>query len=151
MLNEIKEQVRKLAKEIAREQGFEIFDVGLTGEGRLLLRVTIDKQEGVTLDDCERFSKSLGARLDVENLIPGSYTLEISSPGIDRPLRDLEDFEKNMGRLARIITSEKIQNQNFFVGHISGVSKNTVKLTMRKGEIEIPVDKISRARLEIEF
>ena len=116
-----------------------------------MLRVTIDKEEGVTLDDCERFSKNFEALLDVENPISGSYTLEVSSPGLDRPLRSLSDFEKNKGKLARIITVEKIQNQNFFIGHIVDIDNGLIKLSVNKREIDIPFEKISKAKLEIEL
>ncbi|OHE56310.1 MAG: hypothetical protein A2027_02830, partial [Thermodesulfovibrio sp. RBG_19FT_COMBO_41_18] len=111
----------------------------------------IDKQGGVTLNDCERFSKSLGTVLDVENPFPGSYTLEISSPGLDRPLKGVKDFEKNKGKLARVITVEKIENQKFFIGRILEVSNHFVKLLVNERKIDIPFDRISKARLEVEF
>jgi ribosome maturation factor RimP len=150
-MNDLKQRVLKLAEQVAGGQGIEIFDIELLGKGKLLLRVTIDKQDGVTLDDCERFSKSFEALLDVENPIPGSYTLEVSSPGLDRPLRSLQDFEKNTGKLARVVTAEKIQNQNFFIGHITGAGNGLVKLVVNNREIVIPFDTISKAKLEIEL
>ncbi len=150
-MNDMRQRVSKLAGQVADEQGVELFDVELLGRGKLLLRVFIDKEEGITLDDCERFSKSLGAVLDVENPIPGSYTLEVSSPGIDRPLRHLEDFEKNKGKLVRVIAKEKIENQNFFIGKIAGVHDDSVVLIVQEHEITIPFDNISKAKLEIDL
>ena len=150
-MNDLKQRVLRLAEQVADGQGVEIFDIELLGKGKLLLRVTIDKEEGVTLDDCERFSKNFEALLDVENPISGSYTLEVSSPGLDRPLRSLSDFEKNKGKLARIITVEKIQNQNFFIGHIVDIDNGLIKLSVNKREIDIPFEKISKAKLEIEL
>jgi len=147
----IKNKVSRLAKQVAEEQEVEIFDIGLSGKDKLLLRITIDKEGGVTLDDCERFSRSLEAILDVEDLVPVSYTLEVSSPGLDRPLRELKDFEKNMGKLARIITVEKIENQNLFIGRISRVNNKFLLLLVNNREIDIPFEKILRARLEIEL
>jgi ribosome maturation factor RimP len=150
-MNDIKQKVLNFAKQVADEQGVEIFDIELLGKGKLLLRVIIDKEGGVTLNDCERFSKSLGAVLDVENPFPWSYTLEISSPGLDRPLKGIKDFEKNTGKLARIITVEKIENQKFFIGRILEVSNDFVKLLINGRKIDIPFDRISKARLEVEF
>ncbi|MBE0426391.1 MAG: ribosome maturation factor RimP [Nitrospirae bacterium] len=150
-MNDIKQKVSQLAGQIADVQGVELFDVELIGTGKLLIRVTIDKEGGVTLDDCERFSKSLGAVFDVEDPVPGSYTLEVSSPGLDRPLKSLEDYEKNKGKLVRVVTSEKIENQNFFIGRILEIEDNFLKLLVNRREINIPFNKISRARLEIEL
>ncbi len=150
-MDEIKKRVLKLAEQAAEELGVELFDLELLGNGKLLLRVMIDREEGVTLDDCERFSRSLEALLDVENPIPVSYTLEVSSPGLDRPLRDLKEFEKHIGKLARIITAEKIENQNLFIGRILDVNRDFVKLSFHGRELDIPSDKISKARLEVEL
>lgn len=140
-----------MADQVARDQGVELFGIELLGKGKLLLRIFIDRDGGVTLDECERFSKSLGLLLDVENPIAGSYTLEVSSPGLNRPLRDLKDYEKNMGKLARIITKEKIENQNFFIGRISEIHQGVIRLHAGERDILIPVANISRASLEIEI
>lgn len=147
----IKERVLKLAMQASQEHGVEIFDIELLGKGKLLLRVTIDKEGGVTLDDCEKFSRSLGALLDVEDPIPGSYTLEVSSPGLDRPLRGMKDFESNKGKLARIVTVENIGDRNLFIGRILEVGGDDVTLLVDDHEIAIPLEKISRAKLEVEF
>jgi ribosome maturation factor RimP len=150
-MNDIKQRVLHLAMQIADEQGVEIFDIALSGKRKFLLRVIVDKEGGVTLDDCERFSKSLGAVLDIEDPFPGSYTLEVSSPGLDRPLKSINDFKKNKGKLARIITGEEIENQTFFIGRILEISNDSVKLLVNKREIDIPFEKISKARLEVEL
>ena len=150
-MDEIKKRVLKLAEDIANEQGLELFDVEILGRGKLLLRVMIDREGGVTLDDCERYSRSLEALLDVENPIPVPYTLEVSSPGLDRPLRNLKDFEKHTGKLARIITAEKIENQNLFIGRILDVNSDFVKLSVHGQELDIPFNKITKARLEVEL
>lgn len=115
------------------------------------MRITIDSEHGITLDDCEYFSKSFGALLDVEDPVRGPYTLEVSSPGLDRPLRSPGDFEKNIGRLARVITIDKIDNQNFFVGRITGIHGTLITLSVHDREIGIPFENISKARLEIEL
>jgi ribosome maturation factor RimP len=147
----IKNKVSKLARQVADELGVELFYIELLGRDKLLLRITINKESGVTLDDCERFSRSLEAILDVEDPIPVSYTLEVSSPGLDRPLREIKDFEKNTGKLSRIATSEKIENQNLFIGRIVNVGSDSVRLLVNEREVDIPFEKIAKARLEVEI
>ena len=91
-----------------------------------MLRVTIDEAGGA-LDDCERFSRSLGLLLEAEDSLQGPHNLEVSSPGLDRPLTALKDFERNKGKLVRIITKDKIDNQNFF-GRIIGITADIIQL-----------------------
>jgi ribosome maturation factor RimP len=122
------------------------------GRRRTILKVFIDKTGGVTLGDCEQFSKALSAVLDVEDPIQGSYVLEVSSPGLDRPLRTLADFQMSIGKLARIITRESIERQNFFIGRIREVKDNVISVEMAEGAvIDVPFEEISKARLEIEL
>lgn len=140
-----------MAQQIALSQGVGIADIELLGKGKKLLRVYLEKEEGITLGDCERFSKSFGALMDIESPFAGSYTLEVSSPGLDRPLRTIQDFENSRGKLARIVTSEKIENQNFFVGRIGEVSDTVIRVLIKDREIDIPFHMITKARLEIEL
>jgi ribosome maturation factor RimP len=150
-MSDLRQKVSRFAEQVADEQGVELFDIELLGTGKLLVRTIIDKKEGITLDDCERFSKGFEAVLDVENLIHTPYTLEVSSPGLDRPLRHLDDFIKNKGKLARIVTKEKIADQNFFIGRIGEISDGSIRVRMNDRELVISFDKISKARLEIEL
>jgi ribosome maturation factor RimP len=151
----IKQRIYEIAKEIAENEGYELVNVDLVGGRKLLLRVTIDKEGGITINDCERMSRTIESVLDVEDLIKGPYVLEVSSPGIDRPLLKQSDFVRNINRLVKIITKEKIDNQNFFIGRIIDVGDGwiRVRLQKKKGEkdIFIPIDKISTAKLEVEF
>lgn len=151
MAHDIRQKLLEMAQRIAFSQGAEIADIELLGKGKKLLRVFLEKQDGVTLTDCERFSKDFGALLDIEAPFPGSYTLEVSSPGLDRPLKTMRDFENNKGRLARIITAEKIENQNFFLGRILDVHDTVIRILVKDREIDIPFPMITRARLEIEL
>ena len=150
---DVKERIVRLSGPVADEQGVWIVDVEMAGSARKpTVRVFIDKEGGVTLDDCERFSRAMSALLDVEDIIPFSYVLEVSSPGLDRPLKNIRDFERSVGKLARVVTRESIAKQTFFVGRIMAVKENTVMLMMNnKEEVDIPFDRISKARLEIEF
>jgi ribosome maturation factor RimP len=152
----VPEKIRKLAAETAGELGVEIVDVGLFSRGRRhLLRITIDREGGITLDGCEAFSRRLETLLDVEDLIPGPYVLEVTSPGLDRPLKSPRDFQRQKGRLLRIVTREKIGNQSFFIGRLKEADDEgiTIVPSRKKGEaeeIEIAYGMISKANLEIE-
>ncbi len=151
----LKQKIKEIASDIADDEGFELYDIQIQSGRKTLLRVFIDKAGGVTIDDCERMSKRLGALLDVEDLMKTPYILEVSSPGLDRPLVTLKDFEKSIGKLVRIVTLEKIEDQTFFIGRISDVGENWIRLSFdKKGKDEdlfIPLDKVSKAKLEIEF
>jgi ribosome maturation factor RimP len=146
------EKVWSLAEETALVLGVEVDDVELLGEGRRkLLRVTIDKEGGVTLEDCGAFSRDFGALLDVEDPLEGAYTLEVSSPGLDRPLRRLKDFVKYKGKLVRVATKRKVDGKNFLVGRIEAVEGDRIVLVDGKKRLDIPFEDISKARLEIEL
>jgi ribosome maturation factor RimP len=148
----IKQKIFELASRVAEDEGLELVSADILGTGkRTMLRVVVDKIGGVTVGDCEKMSRSLEALLDVEDPIKGPYVLEVSSPGLDRPLSTQADFERSIEKLARIITTEKIDNQTFFIGRIIDVGEGWIRLKLDKKDIFIPMDKISKARLEIEF
>lgn len=151
----IKQRIFDIAKNIAEDEGFELVNVDLIGGRKLLLRITIDKEGGININDCERMSRSIESILDVEDIIKIPYVLEVSSPGIDRPLIKQSDFERNINRLIRIVTKEKINNQTFFIGRLIDVGEGWIRIKLEKKkngkDIFIPMDKISTAKLEIEF
>lgn len=146
----VEKSVLKLARQVADDLRVEVVGVNLLGKGRKLLKITIDKDEGVTLGDCERFSRGLDLLLENEDIMQGTYTLEVSSPGLDRPLAAIKDFQRNIGKLVRIITKEKLDNQNFFIGRIMRIEDDLVILNVNDHERGIYFDNISKARLEIE-
>lgn len=150
----VEEKIHALATRVAEEYSFEVVDMQLWAKGkRTLLRVFIDKEGGITLDNCETFSRRFEALLDVEDPITGAYILEVSSPGLDRPLKNSTDFRKNLGKMVRIVTKEKINNQSFFVGRLEAINDQSLSLsfTEGRGEVEIPLTMISRANLEFEL
>jgi ribosome maturation factor RimP len=153
MEEEVTKKITGLAESVASGYGVRLIDVELTGSLRKpTVRVFIDKEEGVTLDDCAKVSRALSAVLDVEDLIHTPYMLEVSSPGMDRPLKRLKDFEENVGKLARVVTRESMNDQKFFMGRIMSVENGDIKLLLEGDkEIEVPFEQISKARLEIEF
>lgn len=149
----IRKKIAELAESIASEQDVQFVDVELAGSMRkTIVKVFIDKKGGVTLDDCEKFSKALSMVLDVEDLIQNSYVLEVSSPGLDRPLRGARDFERNIGRIVKITLTENIDDQEFYAGLLKAVSPHNITLSLNGGQvIDVPFERILKAKLEIEF
>ena len=147
-------QVTSLADTVAAALGLEVVLVEIKGGGgRSVVRVYIDQQPGgVTLEDCERFSKRFAVVLDVEDWIPFSYTLEVSSPGLDRPLVKESDFRRFLGRNVRIRTRTPKDGQRKFKGTIRAMAEGRVGLEVEPGkQIEIALDDIEKANLVIEI
>jgi len=147
-----RKRIWDIVEPIISELGVELEDIELNRlKNRFLLRIYIDKDGGVTIGDCERVSREIEAILDVEDPIPGSYILEVSSPGLDRPLKRPKDFIRFSGKKVRIVTGEPVEGQTFFMGWIIEADEErvVVRLTKEK-EISIPYGLISMARLEVE-
>ena len=154
------EQIRAIAERVARSHGLEIWDIvsrrETTGQ---IVRVFIDRpgpaataEESVSIEDCEQVSREIGTILDVEDPLPAAYTLEVSSPGLNRPLRGEQDYRRFAGRLAKIVVSEAVDNQTAFEGRLRGVEDGTVLLEGPKARMHrLPLRLITRARLEVEF
>src|ERR671926_1404694 len=123
------EQVREMATRVAASYGLEIFDVQFRREaGGMVLRVQIDRpgpaasaEDSVSVEDCANVSRDLSAILDVEDVVPSAYTLEVSSPGLDRPLRHADDYRRFTGRRAKVVVREAIDGQMFFKGRLDGL------------------------------
>jgi ribosome maturation factor RimP len=154
------EQIRAIAERVARSHGLEIWDIvsrrETTGQ---IVRVFIDRpgpaataEESVSIEDCEQVNREIGTILDVEDPLPFAYTLEVSSPGLDRPLRNVADYERFAGRLAKVVVSEPVDRQKAFEGHLRGVDGDAVLLEALNGRLHrLPVRLITRGRLEVEF
>lgn len=149
----VKERLAELAGPVAGQLGVEIVDIELAGNARrTVVRIFLDKPGGVTLEDCTHFSRALSAMLDVEDPIKAKYVLEVSSPGLDRPLKTKKDFQRSIGKLARMVTKEKIAGESFLVGRIQAVDEHTIAVLVDGSkEVRIPFEQISKARLEIEL
>ena len=147
------DQIRRLIQEIIESQGYELVDVELKGAGKSsVLRVFIDRPAGISHRDCELVSEQVGTVLDVEDLIPFSYTLEVSSPGLDRKLAKESDYARFEGNLARIQTRVPLNQQKVFRGRLQGLYDGKVRLELRKGNVlDIPLDVIQEARLEVDW
>ncbi len=140
--------LRAIVEAGVRAAGFELVHVELGGRGRLgLLRVYIDSPGGVGVDDCATVSRQLSAVLDVEDLLPGQYVLEVSSPGLDRPLVRVEDFERFAGRTVKLRTLRPLEGRRNFTGRIAGTAGDHVLLDVDHGRIDLPFELIDQARL----
>ena len=155
------ERVREAATRVAASYGLDIFEVELLRDrGQQVLRVVLDRpgpnrtaEESVSLEDCARVSEELSAILDVEDVVPADrYTLEVSSPGLDRPLRDADDYRRFAGRRAKIVLSEPVARQTAFAGRVPGVEGDDVLFESEGGkQVYLPLRLITRARLDVEF
>lgn len=151
------EKIRELTLPIVQEEGLELFNLEFKKSGyKWFLRIYLDKEGGINLNDCEKVSKQLSAKLDEEDVIPRSYTLEVSSPGLDRPLLSEQDYKKFKGKWIRIKTTEAIDGQRNFKGRLANYADGIVTLEMqiKKNEMKsvlIPYRTIANARLEIDL
>jgi ribosome maturation factor RimP len=166
------ERVRQAAERVARSYGLEIFDVQFRRESAgMVLRVILDRvprgaategaagdrpaaDDSVGIEDCQRVSQDLSALLDVEVEDAGddqAYTLEVSSPGLDRPLRHEADYRRFAGRLAKIVTAEPVAGQSAFAGRLAGVEDGAVLLSEGRKVHRVPLAAIKRGRLEVEY
>ncbi len=146
------EEIQEIVQPILVAQGFELVDLEYQREGRgWVLRLYIDREGGIHLDDCADVSRDLGAVLDVHDIIPHSYSLEVSSPGLTRPLKKIEDFGKYQNRRVEVRTFAPIAGQRNFKGFLRGMEGEKVRLEIEGQIQEIPFGAIAKANLEIEL
>jgi ribosome maturation factor RimP len=148
----IEERVQELAERVAIDHGLELVHVEVAGpDNKPIVRVFIDKPQGVTHDDCSEVSLHLGTILDVEDLIHSAYTLEVSSPGIDRGLYKRADYERFAGNNAKLKTRQPIAGQRNFRGRLLGLEGDELIFDDRtNGRVQIPLDLIKQANLEVD-
>lgn len=149
---EIEALASELATNIAEPYGLEVVDAEYVKEqGGFVLRVFIDKDGGVTLDDCQMVSEVLSDRLDEIDPIPGSYSLEVSSPGLDRPLKKPSDYERFAGRQVKLKTYAPIDGRKNWKGALIGLEGDAVRVEVDGEEFVVPLKMIARANLVPEF
>jgi len=153
-VGEIVDRVKELLLPILEEGGFELIDVEfIRGPIGWVLRIYADRPEGgITISDCQWISERIGTLLDVEDLIPHAYNLEVSSPGLDRPLKTRRDFEKHVGMVVKIKTHEPMDNQRNFKGDVISTSGKGVTIhdVSRNADVEIPYENIKSARVDVD-
>lgn len=173
---EIVEKVEEIAERVAQPEGIEIVEVQLLGSGRgRVLRIFIDRPsaginrpgaaegtpdapQGVSLGDCEFISQQVGTILDIEDVIPGdSYTLEVSSPGLERKLSKAKDFERFVGQKAKVVLREPVENQRRWEGKLAGISQGVIALEVAALQpsagrvIHFPLTQVEKANLKFDW
>ncbi len=153
-------QIRAVAERVAASRGLDVWDIQSRREAiGHVVRVYIDRpgpaatpEESVSIEDCAQVNREMSTILDVEDPLPFAYTLEVSSPGLDRPLRDAGDYSRFAGRLAKVVVKEAVDNQKAFEGRLRGVDTGDVLLEASSGRVHrLPLRLIARGRLEVEF
>ncbi len=151
---EIVSQVHEITQRVGAPEGIEVVDVELRGSGKSrLLRISVDKQGGVTHADCEFVSRNVGTILDVEDVIPGgSYRLEVSSPGVERPLKKAHDYERFVGQKIRVLLREPVAEKRRWEGVLAGFSDGVATVTPPSGEpIQFRLRDVERANLKFDW
>jgi ribosome maturation factor RimP len=152
MSGEITDRVRAITDPILMYEGMELVDIEYRREATgWVLRLYIDKEGGVTIEDCTRISQEVGRHLDVEDFILTPYTLEVSSPGLTRPLKKEKDFMKYRNHMIKVKTFDPIENRRQFKGKLLGISENHIQIEMEGGIFQIPLSNVAKAHLELEF
>jgi len=148
----VKKRVAAVALPVLEELGLELVEVQYRREqSGWVLRLIIDKQGGVSLEDCAAASREISQLLDIEDFIGQAYNLEVSSPGLDRPLKNMADFQRFTGRKAKIKTIEPVDGEHVFIGKIKQTEGEMIILEIGRREVKIPFMQVSKARLEVDF
>jgi ribosome maturation factor RimP len=146
------QEIREVVEPVLQSQGFELVDLEYQRESRgWVLRIFMDREGGVTLDDCSGVSHEVGAVLEVKDVIPNAYVLEVSSPGLTRPLKKPEDFNRFRNQLVKIKLFQPLDGRRNFKGTLLGLEVETVRLEADGQVFEIPLQSIAKANLEIDF
>ena len=152
MANEIIDRIRTLAEPILRDVGIELVEIQYRREGSgWVLRLYIDKEGGITLEDCTQVSHEVSRHLDVEDFIYAPYTLEISSPGLNRPLKTEKDFLKYRNHRIKVVTCDLTERRRQFKGKLLGFFENQIEMEVEEGIVTIPLSNVVKAHVEIEF
>jgi ribosome maturation factor RimP len=149
------EAVRSVAQRVTDSRGFELVDVELKRQREgMLVRLYVDKEGGIGLDDLQSVSEEVSAILDAEDPIRSSYTLEVSSPGLDRPLHTEADYRRFAGKLAKLSSYEPVDGRRHWTGRLAGVEDGVVSIVLENEggrTAQVPFAKLSAGRLEVEF
>jgi len=152
MSETVVEAIISLVMPVLQEKDLDLVDVLYRRESSgWVLRLFIDKEDGVTLDDCTAVSREVSHLLDIEDIIEQAFNLEVSSPGLDRSLKSVGDFQRFAGRKAKVTTKEPIEGNQVFMGRINKVEDELITMEVGQQELCIPFSEVAKARLEVEF
>jgi ribosome maturation factor RimP len=145
--------VSPLVEGFLHESGMEMVDLEFRFEsGRWILRIFIDKEGGVTVDDCANVNKELGYLIEAKNIIDYHYVFEVSSPGLNRPLRKEKDFIRSMGKMIKLELARPVNKRSKFTGRLTNVREGMISLLVDDGSlVELPLSEIDKARVKYEF
>jgi ribosome maturation factor RimP len=151
--NSLADRIDNIATKAAGDNGVEFIHSEIVGSKRnMTVRIYIDKPEGVTIEDCSVVSRAIEAVMDEDDFIPSAYVLEVSSPGLERPLFNIGDFEKFTGRKAKVTTVEPLDGQANFTGRITSVEGTEIVFDDKtSGPVRIPFEKIAKANLKVDL
>lgn len=142
----------ELFEPVVNGMGYELVEIEYLPNPKFgVLRLYIDKEAGIQVDDCSAVSHQISALIDVEDPLPGKYNLEISSPGMDRPLRKIEDFERFTGEIAQVKTATPLDGQRNFKGRLAGTEDGALLLECDDKPVRLPMSSIDKARLVPDF
>jgi ribosome maturation factor RimP len=148
----MEEEIKNIIKEDIEKEGFEIVEVKCSKfKGRTNISVFLDKTGGITLEDCEKANGIISFLLDGSNLNLSNYNLEVSSPGLDRPLKDEKDFKKHLGETVLVNLLEVVNDNVFFEGKLVDVKDGEIEILVKEKNIKIPIIKISKAKVKIQI
>ncbi|OLS01759.1 ribosome maturation factor RimP [Tissierella creatinophila] len=144
--------VGKISNDIAEKLGYELVDIEYVKEfGNYFLKIYVDKVGGITLDDCQKVSEELSTKLDEKDPIPEEYYLEVSSPGLDRPLKTDKDLKRNLERDVELKLYKPFENKKMYEGELKNYSKDKITLKQNGNLVDIPREYISIIKLSIKF
>src|SRR5947209_15388725 len=154
MQEAVASKIEEIAQRVAGSEGLEVVEVEVKGGGNhRFVRISIDKPEGVTHGDCELVSQQVGTILDVEDVVPGGrYTLEVSSPGLERKLLKPQDYQRFQGKKARIVVREEVDGRCCWEGTLAGYADGIISLEIQPGEMrQLPFEQVKKANLKFEW
>jgi ribosome maturation factor RimP len=153
MREAVASKIEEIAQRVAVSEGMEVVEVEVKGGGsQRLVRISIDKPEGVTHADCELISQQVGTILDVEDVVPGHYTLEVSSPGVERKLIKPQDYERFQGRKAKITLRDAVEGRRHWEGTLAGFEEGAVALETEPGRtVRFAFAQVEKANLKFEW
>jgi ribosome maturation factor RimP len=154
MPESIASKIEEIAKRVAESEGLEIVEVEVKGGGaHRFVRVSIDKPEGVSHGDCELVSQQVGTILDVEDVVPGGrYTLEVSSPGVERKLLKPQDYQRFQGKKAKVTLREPLEGRRNWEGTLAGIEEGLIRLDLERGDpVRFTFEQVQKANLKFEW